>query len=293
MARTVVLKGLLYVCAGMFLFLGVKAKADWPMSGANPQRTSWVPEEVKGTLRVNWYRPVEAFIQGKVNLIAANDRIYVSTAKGLLILNYNDGSIAGRFDTQIPLGNAPTIVGNYAYVPGLDRTIYKLNALDGSYVDSFTGAKAGFHGNPLVISDSFTDNNDVVFVGSRDGYLYAIDAATMDKLWQYPAEGQPPLGAIAMSPAYNNGVIYFVTNNTLKMYAVDTAGNLQWVSGVLQGMQYQSFWPVIYQDKIMVFGSMAYSHGTDVPGMGVIKCQWRVIQYLSDDAGVYDDKRIA
>ena len=32
---------------------------DWPMVAANPQRTSWTPEEVRGNLSVEWYHPIE------------------------------------------------------------------------------------------------------------------------------------------------------------------------------------------------------------------------------------------
>ena len=32
--------------------------ADWYMSGANPQRTSWVSTELTGSLKVEWYLPI-------------------------------------------------------------------------------------------------------------------------------------------------------------------------------------------------------------------------------------------
>ncbi|HSJ52969.1 MAG TPA: hypothetical protein VLC52_04410, partial [Anaerolineae bacterium] len=66
----------------------------WSMAGANPQRTSWTPEEVRGNLYPHWYRPIEPYIQAKVQLIAANGLIYVSTAKGLYALDAEDGAIA-------------------------------------------------------------------------------------------------------------------------------------------------------------------------------------------------------
>jgi hypothetical protein len=59
-----------------------QSSADWYMAGANPERTSWVSEEVSGNLSVEWYRPIEAYIGAKVQLIAANNMIYVSTARG-------------------------------------------------------------------------------------------------------------------------------------------------------------------------------------------------------------------
>jgi len=33
--------------------------ASWPMLAANPERTSWTPEEIRGNLSVEWYRPIE------------------------------------------------------------------------------------------------------------------------------------------------------------------------------------------------------------------------------------------
>jgi len=65
--------------------------ADWYMSGANPQRTSWVSTELTGSLKVEWYLPIEPYIPPYVQVIAANDTLYLSTARGL----YSFDSITG------------------------------------------------------------------------------------------------------------------------------------------------------------------------------------------------------
>ena len=44
---------------------------DWPMAGANPERTSWTAEEVRGQLQPVWYKPFEPYISQKVQIIAA------------------------------------------------------------------------------------------------------------------------------------------------------------------------------------------------------------------------------
>ena len=69
------MKKLLYLSIAI-LILGVfipkdsaaQPSSDWYMAGANPQRTSWVSEEVRGDLYVQWYRPIEAYIGAKVQL---------------------------------------------------------------------------------------------------------------------------------------------------------------------------------------------------------------------------------
>jgi len=46
-------------------------ESSWPMAGANPERTSWTPEEVRGQLQPVWYKPFEPYISQKVQIIAA------------------------------------------------------------------------------------------------------------------------------------------------------------------------------------------------------------------------------
>ena len=35
---------------------------EWPMLAANPERTSWTSQEVRGPLSIEWYHPIEPFI---------------------------------------------------------------------------------------------------------------------------------------------------------------------------------------------------------------------------------------
>ena len=66
-------------------------EAGWTMAGANPERTSWTPEEVRGTLRPSWYRPIEPYILPRVQVIADYGRLFISTAKGLYVFNAETG----------------------------------------------------------------------------------------------------------------------------------------------------------------------------------------------------------
>ena len=91
------------------------------MAGANPQRTSWTSEEVTGQLKPVWYRPFRSFINGKIQVIAAHNLLYVSSANGLYALNSDNGDIAWVYPTDMPLGHSPTVVGNRLYVGGLDH----------------------------------------------------------------------------------------------------------------------------------------------------------------------------
>lgn len=63
----------------------------------------------------------------------------------------------------------------------------------------------------------------VVYVGSDDGFLYAIDGASGEERWRFRTDG-----AACSSPAVSNGVVY-VASDDGHLYAVDAAeGGKRW-----------------------------------------------------------------
>ena len=81
----------------------------WSMAAANPQRTSWVSgegNEIKGNLKVAWYRVFDPYIDNKVQAIVSEDKVFVSTSKGLYAFNTANGTQAWVYGTEMPLGNS-------------------------------------------------------------------------------------------------------------------------------------------------------------------------------------------
>ncbi len=219
--------------------------ATWYMAGANPQRTSWVSEEVRGNLNVAWYHPIEPYIPYKVQPIFYSGVAYVSTARGLYVFNSSDGSLLWVYPTELPLGNSPTIVSVngkiVAYAPGYD---HKIHAIDTSTHTDLTGytpyeAQAGFETNPLVV-------NNIIYAGNRDGNFYALDAVSGALKWKYQVGG-PILYSAAMSK--DNTTLYFASQD-MYAYALNiTDGTLKWKSAKFPGQGFFSFWPVVYTNK--------------------------------------------
>jgi hypothetical protein len=234
---------------------------DWPTVAANPQRTSWTDEEVCGNLHVVWYRPIQAYIPQNVQVIAAQGLLFISTSGGLYALNADNGAVAWRFDTEMPLGNSPTVKDGVVYVGGQDHKLYALNASTGQQLWAFDQAKAGFDTNPLVVDGK-------VFAGNRDGVMYAIGAHNTAQqgqlLWSYKTGGP-----IHFSAAYNNGTVYFAADDNYA-YALNGAnGALVWKSAKLPGDGYHSYWPVVYENTVIFSAATGYRMGSD-PGTRTI-----------------------
>ena len=89
-------------------------------------------------------------------------------------------------------------------------------------VPKLKGVKWAFHTNGEVVSSPAIVDG-IVYVGSNDGKLYAIDQETGHAKWTFPTEAR-----ICSSPAVYHGLVYFGSYDG-NFYAVDTAtGKLRW-----------------------------------------------------------------
>jgi outer membrane protein assembly factor BamB len=218
----------------------------WPMVAANPQRTSWSPEEVRGQLSVEWYRTIEPYIQGKTQAIVAEDKVFVSTARGLYAFDAADGAHLWTYGTELPLGHSPTYAQGILYVGGYDRRIHAINASNGHLKSgwTFVEAGAGFETNPLVV-------NGRVYAGNRDGYFYCLDANNGSLIWKWRDEtDEYPDAPIRQSAAYQEGVLYFGSDNSHAYALRDDGGSaaLVWKSEMLPGVGFSTYWPVVYTE---------------------------------------------
>jgi outer membrane protein assembly factor BamB len=128
------------------------------------------------------------------------------------------------------------------YCPSCDGGKWRLQEIN---LGGVGGAKAGaFLASPIVV-------NDTVFIGSDDGYFYALDAASGGLKWQYPRKPwEPPLHGKAADPFADgiktsasywfrppNGAVIFsaqdpslgVKKSDARLFALDAAsGSVIW-----------------------------------------------------------------
>ena len=110
---------------------------------------------------------------------------------------------------------------------GQDTPMFRNNAAhSGIYnspgVPSFDRVKWSFHTQGEVISSPAIVGG-VVYVGSNDGNLYAVDQETGTQKWKFPTGAR-----VTSSPAIEDGLIYFGSYDG-NFYAVEAAaGKLRW-----------------------------------------------------------------
>jgi hypothetical protein len=238
----------IYLSLVMSASSGPSAGANWPMAGANLQRTSWTPASISGDIRALWVKPIEPYVSQHVQVIGADGKVYVSTAAGLYAFSATTGAVAWVYPTELPLGHSPTYVEGVLYVGGMDRRMHAVAAATGQELWVFE-ATGGFYTNPVVTGGK-------VFAGNRDGAMYAIDAVTGHLAWKYQTGNQ-----ILQSAAYQDGALYFASNDGYG-YALNAQnGSLIWRSAnKLPSMGQYAWWPVIYQGYV-IFTRTAFEGG--------------------------------
>ena len=264
----------------------IAANVDgWPMPGANPERTSWVAEEVPGRLAPIWYRPIEPYIGQNVQLVATDGLIYLATARGLYALRADDGEIAWIYPTEMPLGHSPTVIGSVAYVGGFDRQLHAVDAATGKRLWTFAEATAGFHTNPLVAGGK-------VYAGSRDGWFYCIGAHGTPQqgklIWKFQAGGP-----INYSAAWHAGRVCFAAMD-LHGYCLDGEnGQLVWKTPKFNFTAgFQSIWPVIWaaKNKVVFCGNTPNYRGNARPGTRSIPPNQAGFYHEVEKHAIYGDR---
>jgi eukaryotic-like serine/threonine-protein kinase len=197
---------------------------------------------------------------------------------GTIYFGSDDGHVyaVGRIDgrqrwkrkTGGPVSSTPAIVEGVLYASSYDGRIYALDARTGALRWKVaTGGERRFEAKGLhglqpkqqTIADPFDVYlsspvvvGGAVYVGSGDGNVYALDAASGAVRWKFPTGD-----VVHASPAYADGVLY-VGSWDSRLYAIDAAtGRERWrfAGGVDPDIHNQ----VGFQSSPAVVGGVVYT----------------------------------
>jgi outer membrane protein assembly factor BamB len=166
--------------------------------------------------------------------------VYVGSNDGrLYALDAATGALRWKFQTRGPVNSSPAVAGKLAYSGSVDGNFYAVDTANGTAAWTFkTGgerryAAPGIHGL-VPRSETMPDPYDVflsspaiaggvVYFGSGDHNVYALDAMTGALKWKF-ATGN----VVHASPAVADGVVYIGSWDRY-LYALDAAtGALKW-----------------------------------------------------------------
>ena len=188
--------------------------------------------------RVKWTFPTGDRVVGSP--VYRDGVVYFGSDDGsVYAVKAADGRQLWRHRTGGPVPATPALAGDTLYVGSYDGKFYAFDARTGATRWKFaTGGERrfeakGLHGQqPMnqTIADAFdvflsspVVAAGVVYFGSGDGNVYALDAASGALHWKF-ATGD----VVHASPAYADGVVYFGSWDS-RFYAVDAAtGKEKW-----------------------------------------------------------------
>ena len=183
--------------------------------------------------------------------------VFVASRDGLLYaLDAGSGQEKWRFEAVGRPWASPVVSDGAVFFTASDGHLYALDAATGEerWRTKIFGPRnldANSAGSGTWLTPSV--DGGVVYAGSLDWHLYALDAATGEEKWRFKTKG-PVWG----SPAVSNGVVYFGSDD-LTVYAVDAAtGAEKWT--------FRSQWPlkaspVVFEDTVIF--QRGYVHGLD------------------------------
>ncbi len=168
------------------------------------------------------------------------DTIYVgSTDHNLYALDRANGAVKWKLETGSRVNSSPAVSGGVVYFTSYDGFLYAVDAASGKVKWKFaTGGERRFTANHLhgsqPAAESMPDPFDfylsspvvsggVVYFGSGDGNVYALDAATGNLKWNFQTGN-----VVHASPAVSDGIL-FVGSWDSYFYALDAAtGREKW-----------------------------------------------------------------
>ena len=180
-----------------------------------------------------WFR--NAFAPATTEIVLAANRLYTNALNGTDFISEYDpqtGALVGSLNVTpftVP-SSGVALAGNLLYCGGQNGYLY---ALDASQPQSPLRWRADVGATRQAkenVSDTYNVNaipvlaNEIVYAGSTDSNLYALDAQTGARRWVF-ATGAP----IALtSPAVADGVVY-VSSQDKSLYALDAqTGARRW-----------------------------------------------------------------
>jgi outer membrane protein assembly factor BamB len=210
--------GLVYAAARDGSVWALEARTGarrWRMATRAPIPFPWGHESG------DYYISSPAYVTG-VTVFGAGDG-------GVYAVDAATGNVKWRAQTGGRIRASPAVVGGRVFVGAFDGRIYCFDLATGAprwrYETAGAALNSGDFGfDRRSIQSSPSVANGVVYVGARDGFLYALDAASGTLRWRFDHQ----VSWVISSPAVADGMIYAGSSDGHFVQAVDSTGKELW-----------------------------------------------------------------
>ena len=131
-------------------------------------------------------------------------------------VDVNDGNVIWKYNSGDIIHASPIVYGGWVLVGGFDGYFYAFNKKSGEILWKFKTVGATYFPKGEVQRGALV-RNGVVYFGSRDYNIYALDVKTGRGHWNM----KQPRGWIIATPIEYKGGIYFGTSDDHSFYCLD------------------------------------------------------------------------
>jgi outer membrane protein assembly factor BamB len=157
--------------------------------------------------------------------VATDSVVLFGAGDGVLYaLELSSGRELWRFETEGRIRSSPAVADGVVFVGSADGRVYAVDLLSGQerwrYEPdgvSLVSADFGFDRKSIISSPAVVDGT--VYVGSRDGWMYAIDQASGEFKWR----ANHNVSWAMSSPAVLDATLYSGTSDGRFVHALDVA----------------------------------------------------------------------
>lgn len=176
--------------------------------------------------------------------LVKDNTVYTGSGDGnLYAINADDGKIKWTFKAGSMIRSSPCIAKELLYFGDCNGKIYSLDAGSGKHQwtystigDTLQNDFFGFDRKAIIASPVINDNKCII--GSRDGYLYSLDAVSGKELWKYNFDVSWVISTVAIKDSMvvcgtSDGKIVTCINLDTGKETWRAATSLVWASPVI------------------------------------------------------------